>query len=270
MVKEKDKLVVIKWFNRETPLSEIYQKTGIIFAFVNNNSEMCHAWVKCRDFLHDAVKCQLTNTGCNIYGFSFAPDKNPNIDTKKMRMLVSKHNIGKEEKSKEEFKKKMVAALKLVNHFEKYAKVSLTKLQEVDAKGSNKDAVYLFTGPAMWLYSPFLVSMYTFLIRLGDKEITFDNAIDLKHKLKAVSESSVGHDNDISYLKTLWNKLHWVIKNRNVLFLPDKEKGFHDIYFSKVAGNISLFHNNCGILSLGSRNTPEQTLNKKVEELFKK
>jgi len=265
----KSKLVEVEWFKNPKSLSEIYQQTGMIFTFVTtpkDGNKMCHEWAKCRDFLHDAVRAQLTGNGCSIYGFTFDPKKNPNIDTKKMRMLVSKHGLKKDEVPA--FRDKMVSALALINHFEKQAKISLTKLQEVDAKGSSKGAVFLFTGPRMWMSSPFLVSMYTFLLRLGDKELKFKNAGELKKELKALHErSKTGkiNDNDASYLGASWNKMHDIVKHRVKLF--PKSKGVHDIYWKEF--NISSFHNNAGIRSLALGSTPDKELNQRVKEIVK-
>jgi hypothetical protein len=265
----KSKLVEVEWFKNPKSLSEIYQQTGMIFAFVTtpeDGNKMCHEWAKCRDFLHDAVRAQLTGNGCSIYGFTFDPKVNPHVDTRKMRMLVSKHGLKKDEVTA--FQNKMVSALALINHFEKVAKISLTKLAEVNAKGSSKGAVFLFTGPRMWIQSPFLVSMYTFLLRLGDKELKFKNADELKKELKDLydrSQKGKISDNDASYLGASWNKMHEIIKNRAELF--SKSKGVHDIYWKKF--NISQFHNNAGIRSLALGSTPDQDLNKRVKEIVK-
>ena len=263
------KETTIEWFKAPKSLSEIYQQTGMLFAFVSppgKGLKVCHEWVKCRDFLHDAVRSQITGTSCAIYGFTFDPKKNPQIDLKKMRMLVSKDGLKEEDIAG--FRRKMQAGLTLVNHFEKHAKVALSKLEEIDPKGSNKKSVYLFTGPQMWMISPFLISMYTFLIRLGDKEITFESAEELKEKLKglhsAFKEGKLS-DNDANYLGHSWDKLHMFIKNRTMLF--PKKDGIHDIFHGGY--NINSFHNYGGIWSLASCQTPDKSLNDRVRELTK-
>lgn len=260
------KLVNIKWFDSEANLLEVYQRTGMVFAFVTspkNDSKACHEWVKCRDFLHDTVRSQITGERCIIYGFRYDPDKNPNIDMNKMRMLVSKENLPEEEVTS--FKAKMNASLALLNHFETYAGVSLSTLKPVNPENSGKPAVFMFTGSSMWLKSPFLVSMYTFLIRLGDRKFKFKNAADLKKKLKDFHDNTPD-DRDAKYLKNCWNKLHMIIKNRKMLF-PSKQ-GVHDIYYSNHP--IREFHNGIGVVSLATSSTPDAKLNTKVKELTKK
>jgi hypothetical protein len=263
------KQITVEWFKAPKSLSEIYQQTGMLFAFISSpgkGSKVCHEWVKCRDFLHDAMRSQITNTSCAIYGFTFNPTTNPIIDLKKTRMLISKDGL--KEEGVAGFKKKMQSGLVLVNHFERYAKVSLSKLEEVDPEGSNKKLVYMFTGPQMWMTSPFLISMYTFLIRLGDKEFEFETVVELQERFKDLHEKyKTGNllDNDANYIGKSWDKLHLFIKNRTKLF--PKKNGVHDIFHGKY--NINSFHNGGGIWSLSSAITPDNALNERVKELTK-
>ena len=263
-----DEQIKIDWFKKPKSLSEIYQQTGMCFAFVTSPSEgrrVCHEWVKCRDFLHDAVRVQLTKKPCVVFGFTFNTGVNPPIDLKKMRMLVTKHDMNAN--GIDSFRHKMANALELVNHFEKVAKVSLTKLEEVDASGSGKPAVFLFTGSSMWMSSPFLVSMYTFLIRLGDKELVFKTAKDLKEKFKNLNDRSKAgelNDNDASYLGVSWDKMHDIITKRDTLF--QKKDGFHDVYFKEF--DINSFHNSAGLYNLSRATTMDVELNKKMKEII--
>jgi hypothetical protein len=263
-------LLTVKWFENPKSLNEIYQQTGMVFSFVTSSkqgSQMCHEWVKCRDFLHDAVRSQITKERSCIYNFSFDPAKNPNIDMKKMRMLVSKLSLP--DGDIESFKNKMKAALVLINHYEKYANIALTKMEEVNASGSGKKVVYLFTGSGIWMTSPFLVSMYTFLIRLGDKELKFKNKSDLVSGLKDLGEKhALGKisDNDASYVRSSGNKMHIFLKNRSLLF-PKKE-GVHDVFLAKH--DINSFHNNCGINSLSNFWTPDKDLNARAKSMVEK
>jgi hypothetical protein len=242
-----NKLITVEWFKNPKSLSEIYQQTGMCFAFVSSPKDgrkACHEWVKCRDFLHDAVRSQIIKKPCSIYGFTFNHSINPPIDLKKMRMLVSKLDMTND--GIEDFRRKMKCSLILANHFEKLAKTSLTKMEEVDTKGSTKKAVFLFTGPEFWVTSPFMVSMYTFLLRLGYKELKFNTAADLKSELKMLSENKKLQDNDTGYLTASWDKMHKIIEKRAELF--PKKDGVHDIYLKDC--NINSFHNTAGLFNL--------------------
>ena len=148
---------LIKWFTASTDLSEIYQKTGMLFAFAtkpdkNDQQEMCHQWVKCRDFLHDAVKVQIAGKTCSIYGFKYTRGENPPIDLKRMRMLVTKNLHSEAEIIG--FNRKITCGLGLLRLFEKHMKISLSSVTTVDPSGSEKKSVFLFTGSSIWMKSP--------------------------------------------------------------------------------------------------------------------
>jgi hypothetical protein len=261
----------IDWFDKgSNGLNEIYQQTGMVFSFLSSpktGSKQCHEWVKCRDYLHDAVRTTITGNNSAIYGFRFNKGENPDVDLRKMRMLVSKNNLTSKA-AEDKFRKKSKHGLLMLNHFEKQAKVALSKMVEVDATGSKKKVVFLYTGSVMWMKSPFLVSMYTFLIRLGDKELKFNNSAELKNEMKRLvdeqKKSRTKHDNDVTYLGQMWNRLHNIIKYRKELF--PMEKGVHNIYFRNTS--IGTFHNNGGILSLANGNTPDPELNNLVKKII--
>ena len=265
------KLADVKWFKNPKNLSEIYQQTGTVFAFASLQKEgltQCHEWVKCRDFLPDAVRSQITGKMCSIYGFVFDPKNNPNIDLDKIRMLVSKGSLNALEIPK--FKQKIKSSLELLNHFEDIAEVSKTKVVRINSSGQKKyKAVFLFSGPPMWLSSPFLVSMYTFLIRLGDKELKFTDNSELEKELKTLvdqQDSGKLNDNDACYLKNSWNKLKLIIENCSELF-PTQDN-VHDVYWKNYT--INEFHNRSGLNSLTRYCTIDPKLNITMKEFMSK
>lgn len=267
------KLTKVEWFKEPGGLNEIYQQTGMLFSFASSTPpqkelKQCHEWVKCRDFLPDAVRSQITKKKCGIYGFSFDTEKNPSINLNKMRMLVTETNEKGDTPAK--FKKKIVSSLKLLNHFEKMANVVKTRVTQVNTADQSKyKTIFLFVGPSMWLKSPFLVSMFSFLIRLGDKEIKFENHSELEKKLKHIADDhSAGKimDNDASYLKNSWNKLELVIKNRSKIF--HTKNRVHDVYLRDYS--ISEFHNQSGLNSLVKCKTMDTELNTNMQKLIEK
>ena len=66
--------------------AEEYQVTGFHYAFMSTDGKMCHHWIKCRDFLQDALRNQLTGRSDAIYSFAYKPGKDPEVDTKTTRM----------------------------------------------------------------------------------------------------------------------------------------------------------------------------------------
>lgn len=259
------KAVKVEWYKQVNSLNEIYQQTGMLFSFVTSPAKglkQCHQWVKCRDYLHDAVRAVHTGKDFRIYGFFYDPKKNPHTDLKKMRMLVTKAGMTKADLVK--FKKAMKNGLLLLNHYEGLMGAGLSKVQEVNA---DKDKhVWMFTGPKVWMNSPSLVSMYTFLIRLGVKEIKFKDNKELRDKLEALSKSQHA-DNDTSYLTSMWSHLDWVAKNYKK-YLIGKD-GIDDIYNNSTV-NIDRFHNNAGIKSLIDCCSPLPERNNVLEKLLKK
>lgn len=259
---------VIQWVP-DKHMAEIYQSTKFQFAFVSaprTGNKQCHPFVQCRDFLHDAVRVHITKGSCSIFGFTYRYGKNPPVDMRNMRMLVTKFNM--KDTERKTFEKKMLCAREVINHYETIAGWPKTKLKYVgDEKRAN---VWLFVGTGKWMKSPFLVSMYTLLIRLGDKYKTlnkFKDTKDLVSKLQTVSKQC--SDNDAGYLKSAYNKMHLIIAEADRMFLKDG-KTIDPTYLDK---NIQLtnFHNHCGIFSLCSNCSPKQTkhLEEKVRKLEK-
>ena len=265
------KKTVVKHFPKPKSLNEDYQSTGIKFSFVTSPEDgllQCHEWVKCRDFMPDAVKALITKTTFSIYGFVYDPNKNPAIDLSKIRVIVSKQNMLPE--AAELFHAQMKSALKLLNHYERFAGTSLSRLEKVTLdKPNGYDTVFMFVGPKMWLTSPILISMYTFLIRLGDKQIKFRGRKELIAALKDLNERSKRgglSDNDARYLGSSWDKLHLILENREALF-PLKN-GYHDAIFGKF--DRGRFHHNMGVKALCDCSTPDQGLNQRMRAIIEK
>ena len=102
--------------------------------------------------------------------------------------------------------------------------------------------------------------MYTFLIRLGDKELEFTTNSELEKGFKAIVDQQVAgniSDNDACYLKNSWNKLKLIIENRSELFKTKKD--VHDVYWKDY--NINTFHNSSGLNSLTKYATMDSDLN---------
>lgn len=254
----------VEWFKAPKSLAEEYQQTGIHFTFVSapkDGSRVCHEWVKCRDFLPDAARTQVTGKPSSIYGFTFDVKKNPPVDMKKMRILVSREGLDTEDK-RHEFIQMMTSALKVVNYYESVAGVSLSKMYRVDPEGQTRyNTIVMFVGPLMWMTSPVLISMYTFILRLGHKKLTFKDGDGLRDALKNLQGSGLS-DKDVGYLKASWDKMEDVIRDRAKLF--PKKKGVHDLYWKDI--NINSFHHKTGLLCLANGNTPDQELNKRMKE----
>lgn len=229
----------ITLFEKDTNLSEIYQKSGLEFAFVSspkNGMKQCHTMVKCRDFLHDAVRCTIHGNNCSIYGFKYDAKVNPPVDMKKFRMLVVDRNKNADKK---DFSERMGYSLKLLNYYEEIAGVDKTRIELSDI---DKRTYCYFEGPKMWMMAPFLVSMSSLLIRLGDKKIKFDKRRKLSKAFEKLIKEGDNNENDIKYLKACHDKMENIAKNHKKLCSS------FDPYSDKHT--INNFHNTSGIVSL--------------------
>lgn len=245
-------------------LNEIYQSTQTKFAFVSGPKGgwcQCHPFVECRDFLHDAVRAYLNKSVSSIYSFRYGYNESPPIDLSRMRMLVTRKGI-KEQKIVNALNSKMNWALKILHSFEKDAGISLSRLSKIeDENCKTSNVVWLFTGSSIWLKSPFFVSMYTLLIRLGNHIKDFNNDEELYSKMQKFATDS--DDRDSMYLKDCLGKMDKILKNRWQYL--EKINGFDSTYFLNYS--ISNFHDNCGIVSLCKGTTPNNELNKRVKEI---
>lgn len=270
----------IKWYPDKS-MSEIYQQTGMQFAFLGPLDEkvhkQCHPFVLCRDFLHDAVRAHLNKNRWQIHGFIYEYGKYPAVDMDAMRMLVrkkffttkaGKKNMNKTgekhitEKTKKFEEDMLDFSLRLIHHYEDIGGIEEKSVvdKDIDDMGN---PVFIFTGSPVWMSSPFLVSMYTFLIRLGDKEIVdFKTDDDLRKGYQDLMTNFKTSDNDIRYLGKNWDKLHLVMTRREELF---GKEPIHKIYHDKVTD--SMFHNNCGIFNLCNFTSADKSLNNKLRKM---
>jgi hypothetical protein len=269
--------MTIKWFNSGKSVSEIYQQVNLQFAFLTSSKEgdkQCHDFIKCRDFLHDAVKAQLNKNKWQIYGFVYEYGKNPPVCTEAMNMLVrmplgSLTGTAKATKVKE-FRELMEHSSKLLHHYEKMMKIPKSVVTDDEDKWGNPVAV--FRGHPIWVSSPFLVSAYTYLIRMGDKKLKFKNNDELvkayKDEIDKRQKAGSGMDNDMIYLKDIWNKLDIVLKNAGKIFALDKND-LDPIYFDKNVPT-GTWHNCCGIQSLCRFISPNKVVKDLVQKELKK
>ena len=255
-----EKIDVSIWTKKQH-LVEIYQVLGIQYAFLSPDNVQCHPWIKCRDFLHDALRCHITGKKEGIYGFSYNPGTNPPLDLEKMRMMVKREPTKAESNAPENTKKMIDSALDIVRCVEDYS--GIEPLSDVYYTTEDKDT-YVFEGAVDWMESTFMISLYTFLIRLGAKKIKFKDKKELDSKLKKLCASRVA-DNDTNYLKTVLPFIYKIAEKRKELkYVKENGKRLFE------GQTINLFHNYTGIVAL-SRQAAEKNPgrnNNKLEDLM--
>lgn len=229
--------------------SEEYQITGFHYAFLStpeDGSRMCHWWVKCRDFLQDALRNQLTGRNDQIYSFAYRPNEDPPVDTARTRMLVKRVPNPVSTEQIKEFAEMMASGLKLVNYYEKKYKLTpVSKLVAVE----QADNPVLFVGPGIWSKGPVMIGLYTFLIRLGYWKHIFTEKEGPEKVFQAImAMEGIEETNDVRYLRTIHPYIDKMLKHRDLhLFKPSGKK---EIRFATT--KMSSFHHHSGPVSLAS------------------
>jgi len=264
----KAKIVEFKPY-KTVSYGEEYQPTGFHYAFLSPDNKMCHHWIKCRDFLQDALRNQLTGRADAIYSFRYKPGVDPKVDTKRTKILVKKMPTPSNEAQRKEFREMMKCSLKLVNHYEKVHKFS-PRSKLLMAKEDKKDfqEIYLFQGPGVWSQGAVMIAIYTFLIRLGHFKIKFSDESSLRKEYEKIINGKK-QTNDARYLKTVYKNLHLALKHKNehLFKRPGWKKGDKILFHDSRMGS---FHHHSGIVSLSQFNTPVQELNDKFRKIFQK
>ena len=208
---------------RKLVLSEMNQTVPFQFAFVTKHNKMCHQWVNCRDYLQDAVRVALTGKPCEIYGFKYELEKDRIIDLNRTRMAVRR--ITKEQ---------AFSALKILNLFEADAEIYHLSTMEL----TDEPEVVLFTSSPDWMDSPFTISLYTFLIRLGHRGLTFDTKEEFIAECSKIMQD---HDNDAEYMRAAKGIIWKVLPKRSFISWKEVDYSGYDINY---------FHNTSGVVSL--------------------
>lgn len=247
----------------EEPI-EVYQQTNIGFAFLSSpkdGSRQCHRFILCRDFLVDVINTMVSHRDTNVYFFSYKEGTNPPADLKRTRILV-KAPLRSNEKA---FEKKMQCSLNMIKYYEDMAEWQNSQLFRVtDCKDT-----WLFLGPSDWMSCSFLLSMYTFLIRLGDKNIPFKSGDDLTEtyrsfvKKHTVKDHVAASDNDIMYLMESFDKLHLIIKHRHELFSDKIQNNYSKNY------RLADIHDFGGISYLSRFQSYDRKINDKFKGIYK-
>lgn len=137
----------------ENPFNDDFY--GYLFAFCAKNFRQATSFDSCRE--------DLVNRLVDFY--MGVPYGSKHIDKYRTLLLVGKkidwHDL---KDGKEEFRKSILRGLKLVHHFEKIAKWPLCRLYQTEISGRK---LYLFIGDRRWQRSPYTLSLFALLIRLG-------------------------------------------------------------------------------------------------------
>jgi hypothetical protein len=144
-------------------LNEIYQQIDLKFALVNIDEELQEvkpltAIVKCRDYLSDALVTAITGTVLNRqYGFLYKPEDSEVWDISRQTNLL----LQVPDKYVEIFNNNF----HLINDLEEWYGWDISTIEKVSG-GIAGNETYLLVGDRQWSRSTFMISLYTFLLRI--------------------------------------------------------------------------------------------------------
>jgi len=250
----------IKFKDTSDDLAEIYQTTNIEFALVNDGGEQVHTFVQCRDFLQDCYWGYSSCKNVSIYGFNWNFTKDPNPSKTKISVMV--RDLTRESWENDI---KMEAALDLIHAFERVffnmkSNYNPSRVKRIKAPKDGESDYYIFEGSMIWLHTPFFMSLYTLLIRLGEYELPRLTWRALKKELLNLSPDDT---NDAKYMKVVMPDISKIIRYRNFLFGPS-----YPGWTAKIS--IDRFHEHSGILSLCNGDTFDAFVNKDITTYLKK
>jgi len=175
-------------------LSEISQDGTLRWTFVSKKEDGSlvaqHEWVKCRDFLGDAVMSTAWNEAIpKIYGFEFDGEDNP-IDRDKTRLIMRVSSEGEA--------KYLLENIEPLNKVFKETGKGLTTVEEIESSDPLLNARYfLAEGDSVWADHPASLSFYTLLLRVATTASAKGDFVSLSKDYDAQS------CNDSSYLRPL-------------------------------------------------------------------
>lgn len=229
--------IKIKWLNSiKSGIAQIYS-SGLEYALCNKNNEQCHDFVFCKDFVQDAIHAHLHGGVASIYGFTYTPKKNPDLDLDRLRLLVVNSNDAK-------LGSKIPNVLNFLNQFCKKLKLKPTYAYRVSNPPSKyKSGCWLIDASGMWNNAPVLVSMFTLLLRVG-----FVHPIDnpCMDTIKQLIDGKIKpyQNNDKNYVQQGLKGIEDIIKlGYRKFFYIDIEKNY------PKGTNIGTMHNSTGIVA---------------------
>jgi hypothetical protein len=187
---------------------------------VSKNYEQIHQLVWCKDFIQDCIFGHLNNKPICIYNFSYTPGVSPPVYLHKTRLIVTNW------KDKEFGKKMIERVVPLLHSIEVKLKMPKTKIAK--CKGVppiyGSSGVWLLEGSKRWMKAPPMISMYTFLIRVG---LVHDPKDNVETTLKKIYNGNVktyydAHSRDMGFAQRAENGIKEILKYGDRKIFPSK------------------------------------------------
>lgn len=220
--------VEIKVVPANQTMGEIYQsmatKQALCRVVGENQYQRYTPFVKCRDFLVDAIGCGLVDRKFSIYGFQYNEGK-AGLDLSGSYLAHQFQN----QKDRDCFEGNL-------HHLHKIEEQNGFSPTEVFQSGNEKDQV-ISVGDSKWLKSCLTFSLYTYLLRIMCYPLNQDK--DWLQKFAKSNSSDAKYAASIS--PKTWEK---ILGDISTLFTKD----FYG--FDSLKENLHVIHHNSGFISV--------------------
>lgn len=224
-------------------LDEIYQNVNLKFAFadvVNGNIIQQCDFVKCRDFLNDAVISDFYGINTEVYGFTYDVKNGMSLNKDRTYLIIS---------GNENMFSNIENQFEVLRKYEKSTGIRRSILQKV--KGSN-NKVYLFvTASKIWSNNSVAISYYSLLLRVLAEKIWGVSTIPtmLKHSAK-VPGNGTNTNRSINQVLIASKYFDVFVKNPLKLFTTKHPlNGTIKPKAATISADPYKYHNNSGIKS---------------------
>ena len=180
-----NKKVFVKFW--QANLAEIYGNDAMVYAVLNEKYEQICSAVRCKDFITDLFWAKNTGNDVSIYNFIYKPAKD-SIE-KQDRYFIAIRCQDKE------IFTNVDNIIGLLHKFELGLGFSPSLAEE-----ANNGRAITFSFDKRWADKPYLMSLYTLLLRVG---YDYNTKLDVEGYLKDYKASKVlNNNNDYSYVKS--------------------------------------------------------------------
>ena len=232
-----DKSVSIVWKPKVARIAQIFGK-GLEYAFVSPDNQQVHQFVYCKDFLQDTIHAYLNNTTVSLYSFRYNGNDSTPITLDSTKILIASYRDSA-------FRKKINPIIDFLNQIEDVLGMKKTKVYGCASPMPTykRSGVFMLKGSKRWMKAPPMISLYSFLIRLG---CAHQEGASYKDTLQGIFNGSIKpyQSMDATYLKDSLHGIDFILK------MGDR-KIFHNEIKRNYPRSITKFddmHNNCGLI----------------------
>ncbi len=227
-----DKAEAISFSKKKVEYNENQQPQGVRFSMLDSKLNELFPPVLCRDYLCDVIYCEEKQKPIEVYGFNYQPISKDRL----YRGLLVQFGTSKLIDAFNNF-------LPLFWIIENRNNIANTAIQRTE-----RENVFLFHTSDFWFRTPPLMSLYSWLIRLGTYPIEFDDkSVVSWFKALSLYPNRTRELMTVSYYR---NKLEYWLRNLPGTLLLRYSQEYNKVITEyERQGDPKLIHNALGILS---------------------